>query len=188
MRDESVLRPGAIVEIVGGLSSGRTSLLTTCIRDVTRSGAVAALIDTDHVFDPLCADRAGVDLRRLLWVRCEGRRDAALRAVDLLVRCPGFALVVLDTGESPPRLPLDAAFRLRLAVRRAGVALLLVGRRRLAGSAAALCVSTSREALAWTGPGRRPTRLAGMRTAVHVLRNQQAVAPGAEAWRAWWTA
>jgi hypothetical protein len=86
------------------------------------------------------------------------------------------------------RLSLDAAFRLRLAVRRAGVALLLLGRRRLAGSAAALCVSTSREALAWAGPGWRPTRLAGMRTAVHVIRNQQAVTPGAEAWRAWWTA
>jgi hypothetical protein len=185
---DSLVRPGAIVEIIGGLSSGRTSLLTTCIRDVTRAGAVAALVDADHVFDPLSAERARVDLRRLLWVRCDGRRDAALRAVDVLVRCPGFALVALDVGESPPRVSLAVAFRLRLAVRRAGVALLLVGRRRLAGSAAALCVSTSREAVAWTGPGRRPTRLAAMRTAVHVIRSQQSALPDEDGWRGWWTA
>ena len=188
MREEMLLRPGSIVEIVGGLSSGRTSLLTTCIRDLTRAGAVAALVDVDHTFDPASAERAGVDLRRLLWVRCEGRRDAALSAVDALVRCPGFALVALDVGESPPRLPMAAAFRLRLATRRAGVTLLLVGRWRMAGSAAALSVATSCEALAWTGPGRRPTRLAGMRTAVQVIREQQAASTTDGAWRAWWTA
>jgi hypothetical protein len=188
MDGESLLRPGGIVEIVGGLSSGRTSLLTTCIRDLTRAGAVAALVDVDHTFDPASAERAGVELRRLLWVRCQGRRDAALSALDALVRCPGFALVALDVGESPPRLSMADAFRLRLSARRAGVTLLLVGRRRMAGSAAALSVATSREALAWTGPGRRPTRLAGMRTAVQVIRKQQAASPSDGGWRAWWTA
>jgi RecA/RadA recombinase len=188
MGEHSLLRVGAIVEIVGGLSSGRTSLLTTCIRDVTQAGAVAALVDADDTFDPRGAERAGVDLRRLLWVRCEGRRDAALRAVDLLVRCPGFALVALDAGESPPRLSMAAGFRLRLAVRRAGSTLLLVGRRRMAGSAAALCVATTREGLAWTGPARQPTRLAGMRSAVQVIRKQQTGLPADNAWRAWWTA
>jgi hypothetical protein len=186
--EQSLLRAGAIVEIVGGLSSGRTSLLTTCIRDVTRAGAVAALVDVDHTFDPASAACAGVALPRLLWVRCEGRRDAALAAVDALVRCPGFALVALDVGESPPRLSMADAFRLRLSARRAGVTLLLVGRRRMAGSAAALSVATSREALTWTGPGRRPTRLAGMRTAVQVIRKQQAASPSDGGWRAWWTA
>jgi RecA DNA recombination protein len=188
MRSDLLIRPGSIVEIVGGLSSGRMSLLTTCIRDVTRSGALAALVDADHVFDPLSAERAGVDLQRVLWVRCAGRRDAALRAVDVLVRCPGFGLVALDAGETPPRVSLADAFRLRLAVRRAAVALVLVGRRRVVGSAAALCVSTSREAVAWTGPGARATRLAAMETAVHVVRDQRASLVEDHAWRARWTA
>jgi hypothetical protein len=104
--------------------------------------------------------RAGVDLRRLLWVRCGGRRDVALRATDLLVRCPGFALIGLDVGESPPRLPLAGAFRLKLAVRRSGAALLILGARRIAGAAAALALETARENLAWSGPGPTPTRLA----------------------------
>src|ERR671935_141696 len=95
-----------VVEIVGRLSSGRTSLLTVWLRDVTQAGGVAALVDADEAFDPWSAARAGVVLQRLLWVRAGGRRDAALRAADLLVRCRGIALVALDLGESPPRLSL----------------------------------------------------------------------------------
>lgn len=180
-----LLRQGAITEVVGPLSSGRTSLLTACLRDATRAG-LAALVDADGAFDPASAAQAGVDLSRVLWVRCDGRRDVALRAVDLLVRCPGFALVVLDVGESPPRLPLSAAFRWRLAVRRAGVALVIVGRRRLTGAGAALAIHTARGGLRWTGPAAVPTRLEGMESRVRVLRDQHA---RLEAVRAlWWSA
>jgi hypothetical protein len=182
----SWLQRGRITEIVGPLSSGRTSLLVAALRDVTSAGGTAALVDADATFDPACAARAGVVLTRVLWVRCDGRRDAAVAAVDLLARCPGFALVALDAGESPPRLSLSQAFRLRQAARRADVALILVGRHRIAGAGAALAVRTRREALAWAGPRERPTRLAGMRTALHVLRNQGA--PPAPTERRWWTA
>jgi len=182
-----LLRQGAITELVGPLSSGRTSVLALCLRTVTRRGAFAALVDVDHAFDPGSAAAAGVELRHVLWVRGEGRRDAALRAVDLLVRCPGFALVVLDVGESPPRLSLDAAFRLRQAVRRSGVALLVVGARRVVGVAARLSVRTRRDRLAWMGSGPVPRRLAGMRTGLHVVRKQGAPR-AAEPESLWWTA
>ncbi|MGH7356091.1 MAG: hypothetical protein ACRELS_16125, partial [Candidatus Rokuibacteriota bacterium] len=109
-------------------------------------------------------------LARVLWVRCDGRRDAALRAADLLARCPGFALVALDVGESPPRLTLAAAFRWKLAVRRAGASLLVVGRRRIMGSGASLVLDARRAGLAWSGPGLVPTRLDGVRTRLTVLR------------------
>jgi hypothetical protein len=184
-----VVLHGEITEIVGRPSSGRTSLLVDCLRDVTRRGAVTALVDTDQTFDPSAAARAGVDLRRVLWVRCAGRRDLALRATDLLVRCPGFALVGLDLGERPPRLPLTLAFRLRLAVRRSGSALLILASRRIAGPGAALAVQTVRRRLEWSGPGGAPTRLARVGTGVHVLRCRGAlrglVAPDVVRW---WTA
>jgi hypothetical protein len=149
--------------------------LTAALADVTRAGAVAALVDADGVFDPASASQAGIDLRRLLWVRCAGRRDDALHATDLLVRCPGFRLIALDLGEIIPRLSLTAAFRLRLAVRRRGVAMLIVGRRRLTGPSASLAVETTQVAPEWTGPARTPTRLAGLETAMHVVRRR----PGA---------
>ena len=73
-----------------------------------------------------------------------------------------------------PGLPLDAAFRLRQAARRSGVALLVLGARRVVGGAAALSVRTRRDRLAWAGPGPIPRRLAGMRTGLHVVRKQGA--------------
>ncbi len=182
----SWLQRGKITEIVGPLGSGRTSVLVAALREVTAAGGAAALVDADATFDPVTAARAGVVLARLLWVRCDGRRQDAVAALDLLARCPGFALVALDAGETPPRLTLTQAFRLRQAARRADVALLLVSRDRVAGAGAALAVRTRREALAWAGPRRRPTRLAGMGTALHVLRNQ--AGPQAAIDHRWWTA
>lgn len=186
MTVDQLLRQGAVTEIVGPLSSGRTSLLVACLGEATRGAGAAALIDADEVFDPASAARAGVDLRRVLWVRCGGRRDAALRAADLLVRCPGFALVALDVGESPPRVSLGQAFRLRLAVRRGGAALLVAARRRVLGAGATLAVETRRRGLAWAGPRLVPTRLAGAETAVRVLRRQGTDAPGDAV--VWWSA
>src|SRR6058998_3656318 len=165
---------GEITEIVGAPSSGRTSHLVACLRDVVSRGETAALVDTEEVFDPGLASRAGVDLRRLLWVRCGGHRDVALRAADMLVRCPGFALVALDLGERVPRLSTTLAFRLKFAVRRADVALLIVGRRRLTGASATLAIETRRQAIEWAGPGPAPTRLARVRTTTAMLRARHA--------------
>jgi recA bacterial DNA recombination protein len=193
MTPSAWVRQGTITEIVGELSSGRTSLMMACLRDVTARAGAAALVDADGAFDPASAARAGVALSRLLWVRCGGCRGAALAATDLLARCPGFALVVLDAGETPPRVSLGTAFRLRQAARRAGVAVLLVGRRRVAGAGATLAVRTSRDALAWAGSRRAPTRLAGMSTRVQVLRSQGAARASSglaetQDERQWWTA
>lgn len=167
-----MLVPGEIVEIVGRLSSGRTSLLVAWLAEATRRGALVALVDADDAFDPASAARAGVDLDRLLWVRCRGRRAVALRAAHLLARCPGFAVVALDLGETPPRLPLDAAFRLRLTARRTGAAVVLLSARRIAGAGAGLAVRTTRRALEWAGPPWAPTRLARVTTEVEVLRRR----------------
>jgi recombination protein RecA len=184
-----MITSGEITEIVGRASSGRTSLLAACLAEVTRRGATVALIDAEQAFDPAAAARAGVDLGRLLWVRCGGRRDLALRATDLLVRCPGFALVALDLGERPPRVPLALAFRLRLAVRRTGTALLVMARRRIAGPGAGLALRAMRCGLHWEGPRAAPTRLARVGTTVEVLRCRgglRHLVPPDATW--WWAA
>jgi hypothetical protein len=161
-------RRGEITEIVGPLSSGRTSLCLRWLAAITTRGAAAALVDSDQTFDPSSALAAGVDLNRLLWVRCRRRRDTALRATDALVRCSGFALVVLDTGEIPVRLQLTAAFRLKLAVRRSGVALVILTRRRVTGSAAAVAIETMQAKLEWAGA--TPQRLDALCTTLQPVR------------------
>ena len=170
MTVEDLVQPGEIGELVGELASGRTTLLVRCLHAAMAAGGTAALVDVDSTFDPPSAQRAGIDLRRVLWVRGDGDRDRALKATDVLIRCPGFALVALDLGESVPGLSLSAAFRWKLALRRARVALLIAGRRRLTGSAAAVCVETSRAGLAWAGPRQARTRLLAIDTSVTVLR------------------
>ncbi|MGH7277199.1 MAG: hypothetical protein ACREJG_00770 [Candidatus Rokuibacteriota bacterium] len=177
-----LVRRGEITEISGRLSSGRTSLFVACLAEVTHAGGVVALVDVDGAFDPASAARTGVDLRRLLWIRCEGRRRAALRATDVLVRCPGFTLVALDVGDVSPPLSLSAAFRLKLALRRAGVALLILGGRRIAGASAGLAVETTPRAVEWHGPSPAPTRLARMGSRVSVTRSRGAAPALREAW------
>ena len=184
MKAGDIIRKGAITEVVGRLSSGRTSLVLAALCDTVARGGVVALVDSDDAFDPESAHAADIDLRRVLWVRCGGRRDVALRATDLLVRCPGFAVVVLDVGESPPFVSLATAFRLRLAVRRTDTALVILGSRHIVGASAALVVETIARGPEWTGAGDTPRRLAGARSDVCLRRVQGAPPPApAEAWR-----
>jgi len=61
---------GAITEMVGAESSGRTSLALSFLGGITRAGSVGAWIDVLNTLDPESAAAAGVDLSRLLWVRC----------------------------------------------------------------------------------------------------------------------
>jgi len=111
---------GALTEIVGPASSGRTSLLLAILGEATRRQEVCAVVDASDAFDPAAASGSGVDLSRLLWVRCGGNPEHALRAADLLVQGGGFGCVALDLGDIPPRvvrrIPLACWFRLQRAV------------------------------------------------------------------------
>lgn len=61
---------GAITEMVGAESSGRTSVALSFLGSITRAGSVGAWIDVSNMFDPESAAAAGVDLSCVLWVRC----------------------------------------------------------------------------------------------------------------------
>ncbi|HEV2619053.1 MAG TPA: recombinase RecA [Acidobacteriaceae bacterium] len=61
---------GAVSELVGPECSGRTSLALSFLARVTQLSKVCAWIDVSNAFDPASAAAIGVDLDRLLWVRC----------------------------------------------------------------------------------------------------------------------
>src|SRR4051812_10112482 len=63
---------GAITEICGAASSGRTSVMMAALAAATAREETCALIDTTDSFDPEVAHAAGVNLRRVLWIRCNG--------------------------------------------------------------------------------------------------------------------
>jgi hypothetical protein len=166
--------PGRLSEIVGPRSSGASSLLLALIARITTSGSQGggqvAFVDGMDALDPASAAAAGVDLSALLWVKCGGRLRVALSAADLLVRCPGFALVVLDLDELGP-MPASAHMRLQRAVEGGDTILITRSARHREGSPASLVLATRRLAPRWVGL--RPlTRLAGLRSEVSIFRSR----------------
>jgi len=61
---------GCLTEICGPASSGRTTLLLSALAAATRRGEFCVVVDASDALDPHSAAAAGVDLDRLLWVRC----------------------------------------------------------------------------------------------------------------------
>lgn len=61
---------GALVELCGAASSGRTSLSLALLAQATRRQEACAFVDVSDSLDPASAAAAGVDLERLLWIRC----------------------------------------------------------------------------------------------------------------------
>ena len=90
---------GAITELFGPRSSGRTSLLYSALAYATTHDEICAVVDTSDVFAPGAAAMAGVELERLLWLRCSGDLEHAFKATDLLLHAGGFGLVILDIGD-----------------------------------------------------------------------------------------
>lgn len=167
--------PGRLSEIVGSRSSGGSSLLLALIARISTSGGQVAFVDGMDALDPASATAAGADLSALLWVKCGGRLRVALGAADLLVRCPGFALVVLDLDELGP-MPASAHIRLQRAVEGGDTILISRSARHREGSPASLVLATRRLAPRWMGL--RPlTRLAGLRSEVSIFRSRPSLSP-----------
>jgi hypothetical protein len=158
---------GCLTEICGPASSGRTTLLLAALAAATRRGEFCALVDASDALDPHSAAAAGVELARLLWVRCgedtprknsspqkencprensprhsDHRLEQVLRATDLLLESGGFGLIVLDLGDLPPqsarRIPLTTWFRFRRAVEYTPTILLAIEQQAIAGSCSSL--------------------------------------------------
>jgi hypothetical protein len=158
---------GALSEITGPASSGRTGVMLAALAGATRRNEACALVDASDSFDPASAAVAGVDLDRLLWVRCSegdrsslrknqrrtalGRLEQVLKVTDLLLQGGGFGMVVLDLGDIPVvsarRVPLTSWFRFRRAVEPTATVLLVIEREPCAKTCASLVVRLQRTAV-----------------------------------------
>ena len=146
---------GAVTEIHGPASSGRTTLLLSALAQAISREEVCALVDVDDVFDPASAAAAGVVLDRLLWIRCGGNAERALKVTDLVVQGGGFGMVAMDLGNTAPeiarRIPPASWFRFRHAVQNTSSVLLVLEQAPFARSCAALSLEARREAVTWSG-------------------------------------
>jgi recombination protein RecA len=61
---------GSIVEVCGSASSGRTSLCLALLAKATGRQETCAYVDVSDSLEPMSLASAGIDLQRLLWIRC----------------------------------------------------------------------------------------------------------------------
>ena len=145
---------GAITEILGPAGSGRAALMLSALANSTANRELCALVDGD-MLDVASAAAAGVDLDRLLWVRCPEVVDHALKATELLLRSGCFGLVALDlTGISAKQAnQISSAcwIRFRRAIENGRTGLLVMEAYPCARAAAALALKLSSEQALWEG-------------------------------------
>ncbi|HEX5482493.1 MAG TPA: hypothetical protein VFZ08_07680 [Terriglobia bacterium] len=144
---------GGLTGICGPESTGRTSLLLSVLAEAAAHGELCALIDSRDALDPHSAAAAGMDLTRLLWVRCR-QLEQALRSAELLLEGGGFGVVALDLAGVPARLrgriSLAVWFRLRWAVRNTRTALIVLEREPTMGTSASLVVRLEAGSVHWS--------------------------------------
>lgn len=163
---------GALAQVVGPPSSGRTGAVCSLLATATARGELVAYIDAADTLDPSSAARHGVALSALLWVRCGGRGETAFKVADAVVRVGGWRVAVLDLGDIPTRLlakmPSSVYRRLQRAVELAPTALVLLADEPVAGPAAAVTLRFEQAGGVWRGAhpaGRLLTGLGGALTA-----------------------
>lgn len=103
---------GAISELAGPECSGRTSLALSFIAGITQAARVCAWVDVSSALDPASAAAIGVDLDRLLWIRC-GPQQLTLPGFDNI---PEVANKQSAEKESSQAQPMAAAAKRPLAV------------------------------------------------------------------------
>ncbi|HEV8660405.1 MAG TPA: hypothetical protein VGS96_17500 [Thermoanaerobaculia bacterium] len=175
------LRRGKVVELVSRRAVGRFSIVMSTLAAATSIGEAAALIDVSDHFDPQIADVAGVDLRRLLWVRPKTMKQAVMAAEMITVT--GFQLVVLDAGLHPVRgrrAPDAAWVRLARAAEAHGAAMLVSTPYPFTGTTSEAVVRGEKARVKWLGQGKSPRLLVEVTTNFRLEKHRH-MKPGAPA-------
>jgi len=144
---------GAITEIAGAVSSGRTSLLLSALAVATRQEETCALVDCNDTFYLWSAKTAQVDLDRVLWVRCNNRLERAFKATDLLLQSGGFGLVVLNLADVAAkcvrRIISSWWFRFRRSLENTPTALVVITPIACVRSCARMILEVNKETTVW---------------------------------------
>jgi len=165
---------GAITEIFGAPSSGRTSFMLSLLAHAAAHKEVCALIDTSDVFDPTSATELQLDLDQLLWVRCAANVEHAFKATDLLLQGGGFGLVLLDLGDvagkDARRIISSWWYRFRRTVEKTPTVLVVIAADSCVRSCASLALELSRETDDWSSAaGMTLPPVAGLPTHANLL-------------------
>lgn len=87
---------GRIIEVYGPESSGKTTLAMHCIAEAQRQGGLAAIIDAEHAFDKIYAEKLGIDTENLL-ISQPDNGEQALEIAEHLIRSGALDIIVIDS-------------------------------------------------------------------------------------------
>jgi recA bacterial DNA recombination protein len=193
---------GCVTEICGPASSGRTSILLAVVSAATCRGEFCTIADASDALDTESMASAGVELAKLLWVRCtekspqnteknqkkqsraharstnlhEQRLEQLMRATDMLLESGGFGLIALDLAglpaEAARRIPLTTWFRFRRAVEHKPTILLVIAQQPIAGSCSSLVLKTSMENSRFSVPSLQTQLLTRLDFKVEITRSR----------------
>jgi recombination protein RecA len=154
---------GAVTEVFGPASSGRTSFLFSSLAYATNHDEVCVLVDTNNAFDPKSAAQAQINFERLLWIRCANNLEHAFKATDLLLQGGGFGLVVMDMGDVPAknakRIISSWWYRFRRTVETTPTALVVIAEESCVRSCATLALELKGDSCLWSSASERVNRV-----------------------------
>lgn len=87
---------GRIVEIYGPESSGKTTLAMHAIAEAQKTGGIAAIVDAEHAFDRLYAEKLGIDTANLL-ISQPDYGEQALEIAEHLISSGAIDICVIDS-------------------------------------------------------------------------------------------
>jgi recombination protein RecA len=87
---------GRVIEIYGPESSGKTTIAIHVIAEAQKKGGICAIIDAEHAFDAVYAQRLGVDVENLL-ISQPDYGEQALEIADRLILSGALDVVVIDS-------------------------------------------------------------------------------------------
>jgi len=164
VREESVeiaglsLVRGSLAEVFGEPSSGKTAYVNAVLSKFTQEGEICVVIDTSDSFDPDSARSSGIILENLLWIRCGGDIEKAMKAADLLVQAKGFGAVWINFSNvnrgQLSYVPNSFWYRFRTLVRESPTILLVTAKDSLLGSSAKSSFSLTQNHCVWKGLGK----------------------------------
>jgi len=166
------LARGKMTEIAG--RGTRFSIVIATLAAATSIGEAAALIDASDSFDPQLAETAGVDLRRLLWVRPHTMKETVTAAE--MIGATGFQLVIIDMGSRRPpgrRVPDAAWVRLARVAESHGATILVSTPYALTGTTSEAMILAHSPRPRWFGRGNAPRVLAGIETKLKLEKHRR---------------
>ncbi len=182
---------GKITEIVGARGSGKTSLLFSILAQTTSNGEIVAYVDSHDSLDPSFAEKAGIDLRHLLWIRCPNSTQwlqKAFKAADILARAGGYSVLALDleppyrSSRTAQQISFSSWYRLKRIIEGTPTLLLVLDEETSTGSASSIVISLQRRQIQWKSTTRDSDRSApckwahlfqGIWSEVHLVRGKQ---------------